>query len=400
MADLGKIVVTDGGTYSATVTYEKLTFVHYNNDAYLTLKTVKGVTPTDDGVNYRLFCKSAATATTSKAGIVMPDGTTISISNGKITAKTATQTTVGVTKGSDDITVGKDGALSLNTKFEQATALANIVAGEALKVVLGKVSKAIATTMNLDENALLKNMISGIDVNDGNKVPSSAYIHTLVDRIGMGTELSGFDNLTAAVNSVNNNLSRRLLVGDNIASADLLNDIPNERFGTLSMRFSDGTMNQLILLKETAALTIFRNNAWQEQYRFATTSMLSDYISKQGIKFVEQYLKSTQTLSPSGTTLLNDASITIPFDCIAILTWKLHCKSSEQKASLYYMVNKAYVQGRHQWDGTIQTDETVNIFAMGRFSKDQELTVSVQGNCSVVGNNTSLTRYSFVFIPI
>lgn len=207
MADLGKIVVTDGGTYSATVTYEKLTFVHYNNDAYLTLKTVKGVTPTDDGVNYRLFCKSAATATTSKAGIVMPDGTTISISNGKITAKTATQTTVGVTKGSDDITVGKDGALSLNTKFEQATALANIVAGEALKVVLGKVSKAIATTMNLDENALLKNMISGIDVNDGNKVPSSAYIHTLVDRIGMGTELSGFDNLTAAVNSVNNNLS-------------------------------------------------------------------------------------------------------------------------------------------------------------------------------------------------
>lgn len=207
MADLGKVVVTDGGTYSASVTYEKLTFVHYNNDAYLTLKTVKGVTPADDGVNYRLFCKSAATATTSKAGIVMPDGTTIGISNGKITAKTATQTTVGVTKGSDDITVGKDGTLSLNTKFEQATALANIVAGEALKVVLGKVSKAIATTMNLDENALLKNMISGIDVNDGNKVPSSAYIHTLVNRIGMGTELSGFDNLTAAVNSVNNNLS-------------------------------------------------------------------------------------------------------------------------------------------------------------------------------------------------
>lgn len=246
MADLGKIVVTDGGTYSATVTYEKLTFVHYNNDAYLTLKTVKGVTPTDDGVNYRLFCKSAATATTSKAGIVMPDGTTISISNGKITAKTATQTTVGVTKGSDDITVGKDGALSLNTKFEQATALANIVAGEALKVVLGKVSKAIATTMNLDENALLKNMISGIDVNDGNKVPSSAYIHTLVDRIGMGTELSGFDNLTAAVNSVNNNLSNLFTLNgypyDSILYVDStvrgfyscdmdLKDLPVSRYG-------------------------------------------------------------------------------------------------------------------------------------------------------------------------
>ena len=204
----------------------------------------------------------------------------------------------------------------------------------------------------------------------------------------------------ADIATTNNNLSKRLLVGDNIASADLLNDNPAERFGTLSMRFSDGAMNQLLLLKDTAVVTILRNNVWAEQYRFATTSMLSDYILKSGIKFVEQYLKSTQTLSPSGTTLLNDASITIPFDCIAILTWKLHCKSSEQKASLYYMVNNAYVQGRHQWDGTIQTDETVNIFVMSRFSKDQELTVSVQGNCSVVGNNTSLTRCSFAFIPV
>ena len=209
MADLGKIVVTDGGTYSAAVTYEKLTFVHYNDDAYLTLKTVKGVTPTDDGVNYRLFCKSAVTATTSKAGIVMPDGTTIGISNGKITAKTATQTTVGVTKGSNDIIVGKDGGLSLNTKFEQATALANIVAGEALKVVLGKVSKAIATTMNLDENALLKNMISGIDVNNGEKVPSSAFVHTLYERLGMGTDLSAGDaeNVTQAVNALYSDLN-------------------------------------------------------------------------------------------------------------------------------------------------------------------------------------------------
>ena len=225
MADLGKIVVTDGGTYSAAVTYEKLTFVHYNDDAYLTLKTVKGVTPTDDGVNYRLFCKSAVTATTSKAGIVMPDGTTIGISNGKITAKTATQTTVGVTKGSNDIIVGKDGGLSLNTKFEQATALANIVAGEALKVVLGKVSKAIATTMNLDENALLKNMISGIDVNNGEKVPSSAFVHTLYERLGMGTDLSAGDaeNVTQAVNALYSDLTLKAYGYIQMSKLDLNN---------------------------------------------------------------------------------------------------------------------------------------------------------------------------------
>ena len=209
MADLGKVVVTDGGTYSASVTYEKLTFVHYNGDAYLTLKTVKGVIPTDDGTNYRLFCKSAVTATTSKAGIVMPDGSTISISNGKISTKKATQSAVGVVKGSDDINVDSNGAITVNTEFTQATALANLIAGEAIKVVLGKVSKAIATTMNLDQNALLKNMVSGIDANDGNKIPSSAFVHTLYERLGMGTDLSAGDakNVTQAVNSLYSNLN-------------------------------------------------------------------------------------------------------------------------------------------------------------------------------------------------
>lgn len=52
-----------------------------------------------------------------------------------------------LSKGSDDITVGEDGNLTVNTTFEQATELANIIAGEAIKSVLGKVSKAIATTM-------------------------------------------------------------------------------------------------------------------------------------------------------------------------------------------------------------------------------------------------------------
>ena len=58
----------------------------------------------------------------------------------------------------------------------------------------------------------------------------------------------------------NNNLSKRLLVGDNIASADLLNDIPDERFGTLSMRFSDGTINQLLLLDKTRTRRLFRSS--------------------------------------------------------------------------------------------------------------------------------------------
>lgn len=181
MADLGKVSVTDAGDYSASVTYEKLTFVHYLGDAYMTLKTVQGVTPSDDGVNYRLFCRSAEIATTGKAGILKPAET--------------------------DFTVGEDGTLGINTQFTQAATLANIIAGEAIAEVLGKVSKAIATTMNLDQNALLKSMLTSIDVNDANKVPTAAYIHTLVERIGMGDSLAVGSNLTNAVNSLNSSFS-------------------------------------------------------------------------------------------------------------------------------------------------------------------------------------------------
>ena len=209
MADLGKVAVTDGGNYSASTTYENLTFVHYQGDAYMTLKTVKGVTPTDDGVNYKLFCKSAVLATASKAGIVMPDGTTTTVnSSGKMSAKKATQSTTGIVKGSNSIKVGSDSAIDVNTEFTQAANLANIITGEAIATILGKVSKAIATTMNLNQNALLKSMLTSIDSNDSSKIPTAAYIHTLVERIGMGTQLTAGANLTEAANNLNSNLAK------------------------------------------------------------------------------------------------------------------------------------------------------------------------------------------------
>ena len=212
MADLGKVVVTDGANYSASVTYEKLTFVHYQGDAYMTLKTVKGVTPTDDGVNYRLFCKSAELATASKAGIVLPDGSTTTVdSSGKMSVKKATTSAAGIVKpAATDFTVASDGTQKINTQFTQATELANIIAGEAIASVLGKVSKAIAITMSLDQNALLKNMLTSIDGNSSEKVPTQAYIHTLVERIGMGTELTAGANLTEVANKLSSNLASKI----------------------------------------------------------------------------------------------------------------------------------------------------------------------------------------------
>ena len=60
--------------------------------------------------------------------------------------------------------------------------------------------------MSLDQNALLKNMLTSIDGNSSEKVPTQAYIHTLVERIGMGTELTAGANLTEVANELSSNL--------------------------------------------------------------------------------------------------------------------------------------------------------------------------------------------------
>lgn len=222
----GQVAIVPKGEWNVETQYKVNNLVSYDGSSYVAkVQPPVGTLPTDTSY-WQVSAAGTKKATADSLGTVMPDGTTTSVGeDGKMSVNTAQQDALGVVKGSDDITVGEDGTMTVNTTFEQATALANIIAGEAIKSVLGKVSKAIATTMSLDENALLKNMISGIDVNDGNKVPSSAYIHSLVERIGMGTALEGgFDNLTAGLNSVNNNLSKA------IVSSDLFADYSSPTF--------------------------------------------------------------------------------------------------------------------------------------------------------------------------
>lgn len=55
--DLGKWMITNGGKYDPAATYEQLTMVMHNNSAYITLKTVTGAIPDDDGVNYMLMAQ-------------------------------------------------------------------------------------------------------------------------------------------------------------------------------------------------------------------------------------------------------------------------------------------------------------------------------------------------------
>lgn len=206
----GHVAIVPKGIWSAETQYEACNLVEHDGSSYVAkARPPVGTLPTDTSY-WQVSAAGTKKASSGSLGTVMPDGRTTEVNEeGKLSAKTAQQDAVGVVKGSDDITVSEDGNLTVNTEFEQATELANLIAGEAIKSVLGKVSKAIAATMNLDQNALLKNMISGIDVNSGEKVPSSAFVHTLYERLGMGTDLSAGDaeNVTQAVNALYSNMN-------------------------------------------------------------------------------------------------------------------------------------------------------------------------------------------------
>lgn len=125
MADAGKIVITPKGVYSSTSTYEWLDEVTYDGKAYIALKTVTGVTPIDDGVNWRLFLDP------------------------------------------NDIIAG-----NLVPTFTEASTRSNIISEENLSTILGKVKKYFTDLKGHAFNDTVKNLTteetgSALDASQG-----------------------------------------------------------------------------------------------------------------------------------------------------------------------------------------------------------------------------------------
>lgn len=177
----GTIGTVPDGDYDPNKQYKVGNIVTYTNGSSYLVHTIppKGTLPTDKNY-WQVSAQGGGYASLDAPGAVQPDGNTIDISNDAIiSVKPATQDTLGVVKGSEDISIETDGKVGINTSFEQAAELANIIANEAWSIMLGKISKSIATTMGLDENALLKNMISNQYENVTTKAASAALVNNL-----------------------------------------------------------------------------------------------------------------------------------------------------------------------------------------------------------------------------
>ncbi|SEU08011.1 hypothetical protein SAMN05443270_2993 [Lacrimispora sphenoides] len=211
----GTIAIIPDGEWVDTKQYKVGRVVSYNGSSYLvhTLPPI-GTLPTNTNY-YQLSAQGGGVATEDSPGVVKPDNISIKINEiGTISAKKATQTEFGITTSGDGTKVGSDGKMNVDTNFQQATKLANLIANEAWSIILGKISKSIATTMDLDENALLKAMISNQFENITTKAASAALAYNLKQSI---TDLNS--NLNSLFKKINYS-------GTTDASGNVLLDLP------------------------------------------------------------------------------------------------------------------------------------------------------------------------------
>lgn len=129
--DLGKWMITNGGEYNPDTTYEQLTMVLYENSTYITLRTVTGITPNNDKINY----------------ILMAQGF-------------------------------------------NANALADVVATDTYGAI-GNVGESVSAQSLIDyltnevvNNLIKKTSISTVQVNSDNMVPSSSLVYAMQNAIG------------------------------------------------------------------------------------------------------------------------------------------------------------------------------------------------------------------------
>ena len=91
-------------------------------------------------------------------------------------------------------------------------------------------------------------------------------------------------------------MGKKISIGDEMIGGYVNWQKSDGRFATIIIDTPDGP-NQLILEKNSAAVTILRNNTWQEQYRLATISMLSDYVLKSDLVVSSAALQSKQNVT-------------------------------------------------------------------------------------------------------
>ena len=116
MVSAGRILILPQGTWNNATMYNMLDLVAYNGVSWLCKRQCVGITPSVSATEYwQQFGSSAPIASTTVAGLVMPDGQTITINTttGAIAVPTATAAGLGLVKpDGTSITIDANGVIS------------------------------------------------------------------------------------------------------------------------------------------------------------------------------------------------------------------------------------------------------------------------------------------------
>lgn len=116
MVSAGRILILPKGDWNNTTMYNMLDLVSYNGITWLCKRQCVGITPSVEQVEYwQQFGSAAPIASTSVAGLVMPDGSTITIdpTTGAIAVPIAKTNGVGLVKpDGTTITIDANGVIS------------------------------------------------------------------------------------------------------------------------------------------------------------------------------------------------------------------------------------------------------------------------------------------------
>lgn len=177
--DLGKWMLTNGGEYNPETAYEQLTMVMYENSTYITLKTVQGITPTDDHVNYQLMAKGfnptalASVQAEDTSGVLGEAGGTVSAQDlvdwvVDQAANKLLKLTDLVSVQTNDATKGVSAALAyaMNQKIEQTNSNLDNRIGVGEKFTSGTLLNIIKQMSDGIHMALLTETVSDIPFSD------------------------------------------------------------------------------------------------------------------------------------------------------------------------------------------------------------------------------------------
>ena len=203
-ANLGKIVPKPKNKWVIGLEYKYLDIVTHNGNSYIAMRD-NAVEPSDDGVNWQLLVEGVPIATEETLGKVKPDGTTITIQGGVITA---------VKQVPDNALVAADKESSGGIEEKNIIAVYTDSDGNTYKGIIETKESCITDDAGVSLDTKLANMQTQIDNVGGNVVGDMTDLITNNKETLVGA-INEVQNGTVSINNdLQNGYPTQILIKD------------------------------------------------------------------------------------------------------------------------------------------------------------------------------------------